>query len=333
MTNSLEIKKVSKIHINNFKSIKDMNFESEKINLFIGEPNVGKSNILESLAFVSMAKYSVNFDLTFVRFIQMVDLIYNQDFTKTVKITFDDLEISIRRHSENDFIIEYNLNKEKAMIYYNRNGAHTSSNFDFNFKKILPDIKFYRFVNFPENLSQNDEILLPYKGENLLNVITKNKEIEEIIKLNIGKYGLRLITDRSDNRIKLLKDEGDEIVALPFKVLSDGLQRHLFNQTALLSNKNSIIVMEEPESHTFPFMTKNFSEMLAKDETNQFFITTHNPYFVNSIIEKTKKENLGIFIVYFKDYQTKIKKLTKNQIKDLLNYDYDLFFNLDQFIE
>ena len=329
---SLDISSISKIQIRNFKSIKDMKLDCERVNIFIGEPNVGKSNILESLALVSMVKYS-NFDLNFVRYSQFVDLFYNQDISKEVNIKIDNLSIQLSRSSNDQFNFTIDQANQKILLTYNRNGTLSRSSQDSLIKENLPDIKYYKFDKFPESLQGNETSLIPYNGENLLNVISKNKDIEEITKLNIGKYGLRLITDRSDNRIKLLKDEGDEIVALPFKVLSDGLQRHIFNQAALLSNNNSILVMEEPESHTFPFLTKNFSELVAKNESNQFFITTHNPYFVNSIIEKTKKEDLGIFIVYFENYQTKIKKLSKTKIKELLNYDYDLFFNLDKFLE
>jgi Predicted ATPase len=37
------------ISIKNFKSIKDLEFKAKRINLFIGKPNTGKSNILEAL--------------------------------------------------------------------------------------------------------------------------------------------------------------------------------------------------------------------------------------------------------------------------------------------
>ncbi len=330
---SLDINSFSKIQISNFKSIKEMKIDCERVNIFIGEPNVGKSNILESLALVSMAKYSNSSDLSFVRYSQFVDLFYNQDITKNGSISIDNLSIELTRNSNGLFNLVFEILNQKILLTYHRNGNLAGSSIPSDTKNNLPNIKYYKFDVFPELLQGNETSLIPYKGENLLNVISKNKDVEEITKINIGKYGLRLITDRSDNKIKLLKDEGDEIVALPFKVLSDGLQRHIFNQAALLSNKDSILVMEEPESHTFPFLTKNFSELVAKDESNQFFITTHNPYFVNSIIEKTKKEQLGIFIVYFEDYQTKIKKLTKSQVKELLNYVYDLFFNLEKFLE
>ena len=41
---------INTLEIKNFKSIKDLKLDCKQVNLFIGEPNVGKSNILEALA-------------------------------------------------------------------------------------------------------------------------------------------------------------------------------------------------------------------------------------------------------------------------------------------
>lgn len=43
--------KISHVHINNFKSIKNVVLnDCRRINLFIGKPNVGKSNLLEAMS-------------------------------------------------------------------------------------------------------------------------------------------------------------------------------------------------------------------------------------------------------------------------------------------
>lgn len=43
---------IKQLKIENFKSIKHLEIPCKKVNLFIGEPNVGKSNILEALGFL-----------------------------------------------------------------------------------------------------------------------------------------------------------------------------------------------------------------------------------------------------------------------------------------
>src|SRR5271156_5569623 len=41
---------ITELEINNFKSIKHIKMDCKRINVIIGRPNVGKSNILEALA-------------------------------------------------------------------------------------------------------------------------------------------------------------------------------------------------------------------------------------------------------------------------------------------
>ena len=48
---------INTLEINRFKSIKSLTLNCRKINLFIGEPNTGKSNILEALGLWSFLSY------------------------------------------------------------------------------------------------------------------------------------------------------------------------------------------------------------------------------------------------------------------------------------
>jgi recombinational DNA repair ATPase RecF len=47
------------VEIKNFKSIKDLHLDCKRVNVFIGKPNVGKSNILEGLGLFG-ADYSTD---------------------------------------------------------------------------------------------------------------------------------------------------------------------------------------------------------------------------------------------------------------------------------
>ena len=48
---------IKNLEIENFKSIKHLKLDCKRINLFIGEPNTGKSNILESFGILSFGLY------------------------------------------------------------------------------------------------------------------------------------------------------------------------------------------------------------------------------------------------------------------------------------
>jgi AAA15 family ATPase/GTPase len=100
---------------------------------------------------------------------------------------------------------------------------------------------------------------------------------------------------------------------------------------AIESNQDSTLIFEEPESHAFPYYTKFLGEKIAMDETNQYFIATHNPYLLESIVAKTKIDDINVVVTFFDEYQTKVKCLSSEEISELL--DADPFFNLELFVE
>jgi AAA15 family ATPase/GTPase len=145
------------------------------------------------------------------------------------------------------------------------------------------------------------------------------------------KYGLKLLMRQRERVFELVKQTDGPFVAYPYALVSDTLRRIIFYTVAMVSNKDSVLVFEEPESNAFPYYTKYLGERIASDETNQFFIATHNPYLLSAIIEKGRKEDIQVFITYFKDYQTKVKPLTADEVTELM--EADPFFNLDRFVE
>ena len=82
------MKKIENLQIKNFKSIKTLDLDCRRINLFIGEPNVGKSNILEAISFFSVPfhKNEDKFLGDFIRYENLSNLFYNQDLNKPIQI-------------------------------------------------------------------------------------------------------------------------------------------------------------------------------------------------------------------------------------------------------
>src|SRR5881396_1641806 len=73
---------VDRLEIFNFKSIKHLEMPCRKVNIFIGEPNVGKSNILEAMAFFSPGILE---DLKqVIRFKSMTDLYYDSQVEEKI---------------------------------------------------------------------------------------------------------------------------------------------------------------------------------------------------------------------------------------------------------
>lgn len=199
-----------------------------------------------------------------------------------------------------------------------------------NFPRGLGEVKFYRYSQITKYSRIESDFLLPPNGDNLDSVLQTHKEIRAGVNQMFSTYGLRLILKPQEKRIEVRKQFEDVDISYPYSLVSDTLQRMVFYQSAVLSNKNSILVFEEPEAHTFPFYTKQMAEMIGMDKNNQYFISTHNPYFLLPLIEKTPKEDIIVFIVHYEDYQTKIKKLESSQLVESM--EMDLFSNIDSYL-
>jgi AAA15 family ATPase/GTPase len=81
---------IKKLFIKNFKSIKELNIDCRRINLFIGESNTSKSNILEALGLLSWIghpphKENLN---NYLRFEGIEDLYFDNLLDEKMMIAF-----------------------------------------------------------------------------------------------------------------------------------------------------------------------------------------------------------------------------------------------------
>lgn len=90
---------INHLEIQNFKSIKHLKLDCRKINIFIGEPNTGKSNILESLGIFC---FNYGSPKDFVRFENMSNLFYDNEVSEIIRINIDGIIFEIK--FENSFI-------------------------------------------------------------------------------------------------------------------------------------------------------------------------------------------------------------------------------------
>ncbi|MDL1956250.1 MAG: AAA family ATPase [Candidatus Desulfofervidus auxilii] len=317
------------LEIDNFKSIKHLKLECKKINIFIGKPNTGKSNILETLGILSFGQYVNYTELKdFVRFENMSNLFYDEDLERNIKIKPDNEILQINFVFDREIFycktpfssLECDYEGKKINILH----------YTTNFKKL--HFKFYRFAIKERFLRREFDFLLPPSGDNLLALLIARKELRKFVKDIFEEYGLRIVLKPQENKIEVQKEIEDIIISYPYSLVSDTLQRVVFHLLAIETNKNSIIVFEEPEAHAFPYYTKFLAERIALDKSNQYFISTHNPYLLLSILEKAPKDDVRIFITYFEDYQTKVKNLSEEDIKEIMDMEIDIFFNIGRFL-
>lgn len=324
---------IETLHIKNFKSIKDLKFNCKKLNIFLGDPNTGKSNLLEAIGFVGIEPLEFK---QAIRFQGVSNLFFDNDISNKIEIDiFRDKGVQNIKfyYSENKFSLQ----------------STDQSGKNFFSKKFEPDGSPSAWGTFIDSnirlYKYKEEVLfddvrpgylsLP-SGKNLITIIKSNKEIREEISTLFTKFGYRLILRERDDRNGDILEIGksfDEILRLfPFSNVSDTLKRLCFYLVAIESNKHSTILFEEPEAHTFPLYTKALGERIADDESNQYFIITHNPFLLHSLMSKSKKEDLLINIVYTQDFQTKIRQIKEDELQEIISMDYDIFYNLNKFL-
>ena len=315
------------LEIKNFKSIKSLKLRCRRVNIFIGEPNTGKSNILEALGLLSYTVYGNARLIDFVRLESMIDLFYDRSLEEEIIIAPSKAKTTPSKFSikfkDGSFRGEFN---GRHIFSFTYEGGHPGV-----ILRELSEFKFYRFSPISVFSVQRSDFLLPPNGANLVAVVLARKSLRRLIAQIFGKFGFEFVLKPHENRIELQKKlEEGVVISFPYCTVSDTLQRIVFYLTAIRSNKNSVLIFEEPEAHAFPFYTRHLAELIALDKNrNQYFISTHNPYFLLSILEKTPKKELNIFLTYLENYQTKVRQLKDKDIERILDEGIDVFWNIE----
>jgi AAA15 family ATPase/GTPase len=320
---------INHIEINNFKSVRHLELsEFRKINLFIGRPNVGKSNLLEALSLfnTSIFKSEVR-ELPskkikeFIRFENDPELFFEGETEQKIKVSINDFECSIFRDNIQVLELDTDENKYSNLVKGFFIEFHT------NLVVKRPIVRNYFFKTSVKYQKDNNAFLSPPFGKNLLQVIESLPDLKQTIISWFRRYNLKIASDAGSHTLKVFKKiNEDEIFLIPYTSIADTLQRVIFYKTAIQSNENSVLIFEEPEAHSFPPYIVEFTQEVINSATNQFFMATHSPIIVNDFLENAR-EDLSIFMVDFRDGQTVARALSRDEIEEVYQYGVDLFFN------
>ncbi len=349
---------IDNIEIKNFKSIRHQKIEGcKRVNVFIGYPNVGKSNILEALSLVSYIKYKSQ-GISYkhlCRFNELIDIFNDGDKKKVADILIDDFLFSLEYVNKNevDFEIkDLQVEKRKIKITSPETAAgikqgiktrfkidkkgvlrHTESSNNSRYE--TPTLKKYQFGGSNFEMSIEPTSLVSPFGENLSEVIRHNNKLRKECGQLFSEYNLKLVFD--ENEDIFIQKPLDEYSAFQFSLsqVADTLQRLIFHKAAIDSNENSVLLFEEPEAHMFPPYISKFANDIVYDENgNQFFLTTHSPFVLHDLIDNVEQSDLSIYIVSYKKAtgETLIYRMNEADVQEAYQFGYDFFMNIDQFI-
>jgi len=348
------MQKIDNIEIQNFKSIRDAKIsDCKRVNIFIGYPNVGKSNILEAiglLAFIHQKRPDLLKGL--VRFEKLTQLFnyfniqnpaiikFNENYYLKIDYVGEDA-IKINLSDKRQKNSSYDLSVFGLTIGDGRLGSSLTNGVD-DFSGRSEElqkfkVKPYKFTEskiFNENYSAL-ELKIPF-GKNLFEVIANNFEIRNEFTELLKPYGLELVIDGSNGEIKISPPAKNGVIQpIPISLMADTLIRLIFFKTAIFSNKESVLLFEEPESHMFPpYITKFTNDIIFNKNNNQYFIATHSPYVLNEFMDNLKGDELAIYIVTYKKetMETKIHRMGEDDMHEAYQFGYDFFMNIDKFI-
>lgn len=332
---------IERLSVKNYKTVKKMSMDCKRVNLFIGEPNTGKSNILETLSLLSWRSHESsgtgNLD-KYLRYEGLQDLFYDGSLE-------DEVGIFVNHSSNNSYSLEIKFSSDVFQIITKIN--HTTVvtkgqsaillNYPGEVVNYFTPLRNLAFLKYFKYSKQNrfptgfSSYLLPPDGSNLFSLAMGNKKVSDLMAGVFKDVDLTLMLRPGERTFEIIKQRNNLLISYPYTTISDTLQRVIFFLTAMESCEDSTLVFEEPESSTFPFYAKMMGEKIARDESNQYFISTHSPYLLFSILENAPKESVNVFVTYLKDERTKVEPLSADQISRLR--ESDPFLNLNKFHE
>ena len=343
------------VRIQNFKSLKDATLQDfKRINVLIGKPNVGKSNILEAIGLFSLPYVELIESKKITQFIKLdsfVEIFYDGNTDNKIEISADNENlISIRFQQKNlkeqlyielveqqdsflfddpdiGWLIEQNAKTPRVIVADGDFNLLKKNTFDYASR-----VKYFKFPSVFLFENQSFSGLIPPSGVNLFEIAEKSPLKQDLSKLFL-EYRLKLLFDKTNHTLRIVKELNDNsLVSLPFTSMADTLQRIVFFKAAIASNTDSILLFEEPEAHCFPPYIAHITQEVIAAKTNQFFIATHSPYVLNAFLEQSREE-LAVFIIDYQDGQTVINRLTDAELNEVYDYGIDVFFNYERFTQ
>lgn len=251
---------IKTLQVNCYKSLSHLRLDNlTGVNVFIGQNNSGKSNILDAIESVFLPfDDNVNFfdnDADYAVEIQL------DEKSKQFWQTRAEILIAKRLGSKKSYFLdklEITDHKQVADFFYQRTVRFTGQLVN-NLEKIRED-----YTDLKNNYAENFRKLWGMFHQYF-------PDIDEIISSEESSA----ITKEIKARLK----EGGKVVE--FSRLGSGVQRLLVSMLYLFHPRYSIVLMNEPEIHLHPALIRKLVNLLLADrEIEQIFLTTHSVIFI-----------------------------------------------------
>jgi hypothetical protein len=162
---------LTNVHIQNFKSVRDLKFDAKRVNLFIGEPNTGKTNILEALALLSEGVHGPAEFKEVFRFRSVADLFTDQQVTTPIVVATSGCRCTLSFDAQ---LFEFNAKGTREGDQEQRYSLHQTGQ-PASWVNLQYGIKYYRFKPGATTTTQAIGLFQPPFGVNLTSILQTNK--------------------------------------------------------------------------------------------------------------------------------------------------------------
>lgn len=321
---------ISKIEIDNFKCLRNLNVDLGTINLLTGANGRGKSSCLQTLLLLSQTWRSGQYRLltpngewkTLGNYDDIHNA-YHKDEPITIKLYTDEVK-------ENSFELQYSKNTEKESLGVlssfvvdgnvvvnvedeemgelsddnsedNVQGKTLSSVNDFAALTQLRRLHYIsadrKAAQYKERIDQTTVQLRP-DGSNVLNVLGQqdDKMLENVETLLSEIFsGAMLALQKTDTDITLLLNSVSN--GNLYRPENVGYGYGYVLQVILacsMAKKGEIVIIENPEAHLHPSAQSKLMAVLIRESMErhfQLFVETHSDHVVNAALLAVKRED------------------------------------------
>ena len=378
---------INTLYIQNFKSIRNAVLHPRRVNLIIGQPNVGKSTVLEAMSLLGSFRYEhrKKFMRSFIRYEKPTQLFHDSLTTLPIRVETDRdvcllgseagtqrfrygvfsqvayrllrvqlglplLEGRPKARAADDALLLDRLYAhllvsgplpEPGFIYteLDGNGVVDQPGEDGHYLASVPSwhpwaVKAYRFKRRAKlDRRYADTALHPPHGTNMVQVLEANADLRQEFATLFADHSLRLRVRPDAHCLEVMKELDGLSFAYPYSASGETLRRFGFHLAAMESNHRTVLLLEEPEAHSYPQYVKQLAERIATQQENQFFVTTHSPHFFTEVLEsmvpyENRVPELAVFVVHYQDFQTKVRQLSDEEVRSLRRDSQNVFNNL-----
>ena len=305
--------KITKLHIQNYKSIKDLVIENPNpFSVFVGPNGAGKSNIFDALEFVNFTVFGDVKQI--INLFGGMQSVFNKNATMPNQFFSIEGEYGLLM----DLLIHYIIEKNEPVGIYAaaHNGFDPDRKSDEKqyismareYKHLVLDFSRIFLNNSSiKKLNKEDDSVLNLDGSNLEKVLSrilhdtnKREEIVEWLQVLIPEFkDIQIETSSLSGEVSYAIYEKHTNKPFPKHLISDGTKNILSLLTAVYqSDVPQFLCIEEPENGLHPHVIRELVSLFrsaCKEKGHYIWLNTHSETLVrqltaDEIIVVDKKE-------------------------------------------